>query len=87
MDKNKGKGQSPPISANFGSLLKCLYQIIQCLHHRAISRDQSEGNFSKAFRSKLTHLDKFIRPAQPNTNIRSRINEANKNWPLSISDL
>ena len=78
MAKNKGKGQSPPISANFGFLVKCLYQIIQCLHHRATSRDQSEGNFSKAFRSKLKHLDNFIRPAQPNSNLRSRIREANK---------
>ena len=87
MAKNKGKGQSPPISANFGFLVKCLYQIIQCLHHRAISRDQSEGNFSKAFRSKLKHLDNFIQPAQPNSNLRSRIREANKNWALSILNL
>lgn len=85
MSKSKGKGQPPSISANFSFLVKCLYQIIQCLHHRAISRDQVEGRFTKAFSSKLKHLDNFIRPAQPNSNIRSKIRESNKAWALDIS--
>ena len=86
MSKSKGKGQSPSFSANFGFLVKCLYQIIQCLHHGAISQDQSRGNFTKAFRTKLRDLDYFIRPAQPNSKLTQQIRQANRNWALSISN-
>ena len=70
---------------NFGSIVRCLFKILQCMHHRAISIKQSEGHFTKAFRTKLTDLDKFIRPAQTNSNLQQQLRSINQEWACTVS--
>ena len=74
------------LSDNFGVLVKCLFQIIQCVHHGAIFNKQAEGVLTKAFRSKLAELNNFIRPAQSNSNLVKQVNQVNKQWTHSISE-
>ena len=51
-----------------------------------ISKKQAEGVVTKAFRSKLSELNNFIRPAQSNSNLIKQINQVNKQWTHSISE-
>ena len=55
-------------SKELKSLIKTLYQILQCLHHQ---RNFNKGNAGpKSFRKKQADLKKFLRPAQANQQFR-----------------
>lgn len=71
--------------SSFGIIVKCLFQVIQCVHHGAIFRKQVEGALTKAFRSKMTELDRFIRPAQTTSSLTKEINKINRQWTHNIS--
>jgi ribA/ribD-fused uncharacterized protein len=62
------------------SLAKLFFQILQCLHHQAICKAQSEGHVTKAFKSKLADLDRFMKPAQETTPLREDILAVNQHW-------
>jgi hypothetical protein len=85
LNVQKQRTASEP-SGNFGNIVKCLFQIIQCIHHGAIFRKQAKGALTKAFRSKLSDLDRFIRPAQTTSALTMEINKINKQWTHNISE-
>ena len=69
------------------SPVKTLYQILQCLHHLSllVSEQEGAGCSSKAFRKKVIELDRFIRPAIPNSAIFEAVKEANRAWATSVT--
>ena len=62
------------------SIIKLFFQILQCLHHLSICKAQSGGLVTKAFKSKLKELNRFMRPAQETTPLREDILAVNQNW-------
>ena len=74
-------------SSGPASLTKLFFQILQCLHHLAICKAQSEGQVTKAFKSKLKELNRFMRPAQENSNLREDILAVNKSWMTEMTKL
>jgi ribA/ribD-fused uncharacterized protein len=69
------------------SLAKLFFQILQCLHHQAICNAQSEGNVTKAFRSKLKDLNQFLKPAQETTHLRENILATNWQWMTLMTSI
>ena len=69
------------ISAN---LTKLLFQLLQMIHHISIMRTQGEGSPVNAFLHKIAELDRFIRPARPNSDVIKRIQTINRSWAKRV---
>lgn len=84
--RNSGSNSGRPHQGdpNFSALVKALFQIIQCLHHIQNSIQQQEGSLNKAFSQKLNELNQFIKPALPNSAIKSVISGINSGWMKQI---
>lgn len=77
-----------PISSrdeNFALLVKTLFGILQCLHHTFLLKTQSDGQFGKAFRLKVNELDRFVKPACSNQEVKQAVQNVNKRWAVEIS--
>lgn len=72
-------------NARGNEYVKLFYQLIQCLHHISLIQDQTEGNFSKTFRTKIHQLNSFIYPAIPNDAIFRKISETNVQWAKTLA--
>ena len=77
--------QVPPV--------RLFYTILQCLHHVSLMRTQKDGilqknpsKVSKAFYSKMCHLNDFIKPANPGPEIANRIKHLNTIWLQNVTD-
>ena len=69
------------ISAN---LTKLLFQLLQMIHHISVMRKQAEGSPVNAFLHKIAELDRFIRPARPNSDVIKRIQTLNRSWAKQV---
>ena len=69
------------------SLVRLFFGLLQCIHHTIILQHQIEGNLTKAFKSKINHLNQFIRPALPDPQIKSKILNTNKTWVNQITQV
>ena len=69
------------------SYTRLFFTFLQCLHHRSIMKRQRDGHHTKAFSSKLHHLNSFIKPAFPGPTILRVLNDANHNWLQSITGI
>ncbi|MEG7523872.1 MAG: NADAR domain-containing protein, partial [Chromatiales bacterium] len=66
------------------SFTKMFYQMLQLLHHIGVTKQQAEGKLSKSFERKTAYLNKFVRPARPNENIRREIHNTNLAWATNM---
>ena len=74
--KRQYKGTKKMIEGQIGisaNLTKLLFQLLQMIHHISIMRTQAEGSRVNAFLHKIGELDRFIRPARPNSDVIKRI--------------
>lgn len=72
---------------NFAVLVKVLFRIIQCIHHGLSLADQKRnGNFGKAFSSKLDELNSFVKPAFSNPIIKQAIQSLNLGWVMAMNE-
>ena len=53
-------------------LAKCLFSVLQLLHHAAIVKRQSDGHLTKSSERKVESLNKFVKPAHPCRRIADR---------------
>ena len=62
------------------SVVKLLYQVLQCLHHLA-QLPNGAGKAAPAFERKAKELGRFIRPAIPGDKyVQKKIKETNEKW-------
>ena len=54
------------------------------IHHISITRTQAEGSPVNAFLHKIAELDRFTRPARPNSDVIKRIQTLNGSWAKQV---
>ena len=69
---------------NFDSHDFAVFQTLQLLHHLGIASSQISGDLPQAFERKVTHLNKFAKPARPTDNVRAEIVNANISWAENV---
>ena len=65
--------------------VKIFYKLLQCLHHISVMQNQKSGTYTKAFRTKVHHLNDFIRPANSDSKIRNAVNAINNDWVFHMT--
>ena len=84
-NNNNPKSKKNPNFSEFASLVKALFQILQCIHHIGLLkghiRDQS---FPDSITRKISDLNNFLKPGQRNAQIDRAIDQVNKTWTNNI---
>ena len=84
-NNNNPKSKKNPNFSEFASLVKALFQILQCIHHIGLLkghiRDQS---FPDSITRKISDLNNFLKPGQRNAQIDRAIDQVNKTWANNI---
>ncbi len=84
-NSNNSKSKKNPNFSEFASLVKALFQILQCIHHIGLLkghiRDQS---FPDSITRKISDLNNFLKPGQRNAQIDRAIDQVNKTWANNI---
>ena len=62
-----------------------LYKLIQCIHHLNNFQLQVDGQLTKAFSSKIAHLNSFVKPACGGPVISAKIRSVNCTWVTDMS--
>ena len=78
--KRQYKGTREMIHGKIGNnanLTKLLFQLLQMIHHNSNMGKQAEGSPVNAFLHKIAELDRYIRPARPNSDDIKRIQTLN----------
>ncbi|ESO82874.1 hypothetical protein LOTGIDRAFT_229859 [Lottia gigantea] len=65
--------------------VKILFQILQCLHHASVISKQVSGSPTRGFISKISDLNRFVKPALKNSAISSAIETVNSVWAKNVS--
>ena len=85
--KRQYKGTRKMIDGQIGisaNLTKLLFQLLQMIHHIPIMRTQAEGSPVNAFLHNIAELERFIRPARPNSDVIKRIQTLNRSWAKQV---
>jgi hypothetical protein len=66
--------------------VKLFYQIIQAIHHINVLRQQAKGEHrTKGFDTQVRYMDRFLKPAQSNPRIISKLQNLNRTWATKIA--
>ena len=84
--QNPGPSDRISQDQNFAQAVKTLFRIIQCIHHFAIANNQLNGTVTKSFETKLSDLNKFVKPACPTTSLAQQIDLINSRWLQDITE-
>ena len=71
----------------FKTLTRLYFQLLLAIHHYISAEKQTKCNFSKAFSNQIRLLNKFVKPAKPNTLIQEGINNVNTNWAIDMNHM
>ena len=84
--KRQYKGTRKMIDGQIGisaNLTKLLFQLLHMIHHISIMRTQEESPVN-AFLHKIAELDRFTRPARPNSDVIKRVQTLNRSWAKQV---
>lgn len=69
-------------------LIKLFFQILQALHHISSLKIQKNGDKpTKGFERHILQMEKFLRPAQPNTQLFENLNKTHMTWAQNVASV